>query len=146
MTAETATALAGIGALDALAITSAFLPRDDRSRILQTYTVAVPFVVYTILAMTGDQPRLTFGSVAAGYGVSTLLYGIDNFGRRTHFTTLQADHERLESRPMSSTELATVHRHMLGMRGPIPAWLRGLPLLAGGIVGFIPVFDETGPP
>jgi hypothetical protein len=140
----TATLIAGFGSLDAVALASAFLPRDDRSRILQSTILATPAVLQLGLAVSDDPwaPRLTNMSLAAGYGLSALLSTIDNFGASTRYSTLQADYRRLQSGPVSNAELASIHRHVLGMRGPIPAWLRGLPLLAGGLVACSPALDE----
>lgn len=143
-----ATLMVGFGALDALAVASAFLPRDDRSRILHSTIPAVPAVFSLALAVADDAgfPRLTTGSLAAGYGLSAVLYSIDNFGVSTRYSTLQADYRRLGSGPVSNADLASIHGHVLGMRGPIPAWLRGLPMLVGGLVALAPAFDEQYSP
>jgi hypothetical protein len=140
-----ATLIGGFAAIEVAGVSSIFMPRDDRSRVLHTVTIATPAVLMMGIAVAHDPdpiPRLTAASIAAGYGTGTVLEAIDVFSRSTRYSTLSRDAERLESgAPLSKDELYAMHRHVLGVRGVIPHWVRGLPLLVGGTVALAPAFD-----
>lgn len=136
----------GYGAMDAVAIGSLFMTRDTRSRVFQVFIPATPGVASLGLALAndpGDIPKLTSGSLAAGWLLTTVLEGINDFSTPTRFSTLRAHQQRLENEEdLAGDERRTMHHDLLGARGPIPRWTIGAPLLIGGAVAISPAFSD----
>lgn len=138
--------LVGFGAIDAAAVGSLFLTRDARSRIFQVIIPTAPAVVTLGFAVAHDPhpfPRLTAGSLTAGYFATAALEGINDFSTPTPFSRLRTHQKRLESgQELSADERRTMHHDVLGARGPLPRWLIGAPMLIAGAVAVAPAFNE----
>lgn len=136
----------GFGLVDGAAAASLFMSRDTRSRVLESIIYAQPVVVglgFTLASDSHPMARLTAASATAGYFGAALLSSINAYATPTQYSTLRRDQALLEAstQTLSQSHRRTIHQHVLGARGPIPKWLTGLPLLAGGAVALSPAFN-----
>ncbi len=136
----------GFGLSDVAAASSLFMTLDMRTRVFQVIIPATPAVASLGLALAHDPyplPKLSTGSLAAGYFASALLEGINDFSIPTPFSTLRAHQQRLENeQDLSAVERRAMHRDVLGARGPLPRWAIGAPLLVAGAVAMSPAFSD----
>lgn len=141
------TYLAGAGLMDAGATASLFATRDTRTVVLEAAIAAVPATLFLGLSVADDPgpfPRLTTGSLAAGYFSSGLLTTLNSLSRRTSYSTLRAHQTRLADgeHELSETERRTMHDDLMGARGSIPRWVQGTPLIVASAVALSPAFDD----
>jgi hypothetical protein len=141
--------LVGFGAIDAAAVSSLFLTRDTRSRIFQVIMPATPAVGILGYLLAHDShpfPRLTAGSLTAGWFTVAILEGINDFSTPTPFSTLRRHQKRIENeQDLSADERRTMHRDLLGSRGPVPRWTLGASALISGAVAISPAFSQRYP-
>jgi hypothetical protein len=139
--------VAGFGLVEGAAVSSLFMTRDARSSILEGTIYAVPAVSSFGLAVArypGSFPRLTFGSLAAGYATTAALTIVNRALTSTPYSQLRQRRARLDDpRDLSDQERRTLHETLLGARGPLPRWLIGLPLIAAGGAASVPLFDRS---
>jgi hypothetical protein len=139
--------VAGFGLVEGAAVSSLFMTRDARSSILEGTIDAVPAIFSFGVAVArypGSVPRLTAGSLAAGYATTGALRIVNRALTPTPYSQLRLRRARLDDpRDLSDQERRTLHESLLGARGPLPRWLIGLPLIIAGGVASVPLFDRS---
>jgi hypothetical protein len=123
------------------------MTRDARSSVLEGIIDVAPAVGAFGFAVARDPdpfPRLTSGSLAAGYATAGALTIVNRVLTPTRYSQLRERRARLDDpRDLSDAERRTLHEALLGARGPLPRWLIGLPLIAAGGVASAPLFDRS---
>lgn len=141
------TLMVGAGAMDVAALASLLGPRDTRTLVLESVISAAPAVTCLAMTLAEDPypfPRLTVGSIAAGYVASGILTTVSSASRQTRYSTLRAHWRRLaEPRELSPGERRQMHEDLLHNREPLPRWVQGAPLLVAGAVAMAPAFNDS---
>jgi len=148
-------AVASLGVAGAGAFATYLLPVDYRPRLnLTAALVGLPTAFMFMVALSDNASPATrvtvFGAMGGMLGMAGL--GVLDIGlqRPVSATTFGRDQVELRRAGQAVTPAmaARFEEHMrLAGRRPIPGWLYGLSLAAGGVVAFSPVFSsETSHP